>query len=178
MFPGDLRLDQTKKIRPYFACAILRNIKFTPRSYASFIDLQEKLHQNICRRRQLVAIGTHDLDTLKAPFRYEARAPKDIKFAPLNKEKAYTAEELMTIYEVRFARPNKQFIELTLFSPTNIYPNFSTSSVIPPCILLSTTQKIVCYQCLQSSTLSTARLRCTPRTSSSMSLQPIKQNST
>ncbi|KAJ6628759.1 hypothetical protein B0H10DRAFT_2160738 [Mycena sp. CBHHK59/15] len=92
-------LTQTKKIRPFFACAILRNVKFTPRSYASFIDLQDKLHQNICRRRQLVAIGTHDLDTLKAPFRYEARPPKDIKFIPLGKDKAYTAEELMTIYE-------------------------------------------------------------------------------
>ncbi|KAF9451655.1 phenylalanyl-tRNA synthetase [Macrolepiota fuliginosa MF-IS2] len=89
----------TAKIRPLFAGAILRNIKFTPRSYASFIDLQDKLHQNICRRRQLVAIGTHDLDTLKAPFRYEARPPKNIKFTPLNKDQAYTAEELMTVYE-------------------------------------------------------------------------------
>ncbi|KAJ3853564.1 phenylalanyl-tRNA synthetase subunit beta [Lentinula lateritia] len=90
---------ETKQVRPLFACAILRNIKFTPRSYASFIDLQDKLHQNICRRRQLVAIGTHDLDTLKGPFRYEARAPKNIKFAPLNKDQEYTAEELMNLYE-------------------------------------------------------------------------------
>ncbi|KAF9019237.1 phenylalanyl-tRNA synthetase [Hymenopellis radicata] len=90
---------ETQKIRPLFACAILRNITFTPRSYASFIDLQDKLHQNICRRRQLVAIGTHDLDTLQGPFRYEARPPKDIKFAPLNKDTEYTAEELMTVYE-------------------------------------------------------------------------------
>ncbi|KAJ7228532.1 hypothetical protein GGX14DRAFT_613406 [Mycena pura] len=90
---------ETKRIRPYFACAILRNVKFTPLSYASFMDLQEKLHQNICRRRQFVAIGTHDLDTLQPPFRYEARAPKDIQFVPLNKDKAYTAEELMTVYE-------------------------------------------------------------------------------
>ena len=87
---------QTAKIRPYFASAILRNVKFTERSYQSFIELQDKLHQNICRRRQLVAIGTHDLDTLKGPFRYEARPPKDIKFIPLNKDKEYTAEELMT----------------------------------------------------------------------------------
>ncbi|KAJ8086781.1 phenylalanine--tRNA ligase subunit beta [Marasmius tenuissimus] len=90
---------ETAKIRPLFAGAILRNIKFTERSYASFIDLQDKLHQNICRRRQLVAIGTHDLDTLKPPFRYEARPPKNIKFAPLGKDKEYTAEELMTVYE-------------------------------------------------------------------------------
>ncbi|TFK43413.1 phenylalanyl-tRNA synthetase subunit beta [Crucibulum laeve] len=90
---------ETARIRPFFSCAVLRNVTFTPRSYASFIDLQDKLHQNICRRRQLVAIGTHDLDTLKPPFRYEARSPKDIKFAPLGKTQAYTAEELMTLYE-------------------------------------------------------------------------------
>ncbi|KZT19266.1 phenylalanyl-tRNA synthetase [Neolentinus lepideus HHB14362 ss-1] len=90
---------ETKQIRPYFACAILRNLHFTPRSYASFIDLQDKLHQNLCRRRQFVAIGTHDLDTIEAPFRYEARNPKNIKFVPLGKDKEYTAEELMTVYE-------------------------------------------------------------------------------
>ncbi|KZT42883.1 phenylalanyl-tRNA synthetase [Sistotremastrum suecicum HHB10207 ss-3] len=90
---------ETARVRPYFAGAILRNVKFTPRSYASFIDLQDKLHQNICRRRQFVAIGTHDLDTLKPPFRYEARAPEKIKFAPLNKDTEYTADQLMTVYE-------------------------------------------------------------------------------
>ncbi|KAH9077329.1 hypothetical protein EDB83DRAFT_2549113 [Lactarius deliciosus] len=90
---------ETAQIRPYFGCAVLRNVKFTQRSYDSFIDLQDKLHQNICRKRQFVAIGTHDLDTISAPFRYEARPPKDIKFVPLNKTQVYTAEELMTVYE-------------------------------------------------------------------------------
>lgn len=98
--PLHLWVRKTIKVRPYFACAILRNVTFTPRSYASFIDLQEKLHQNLCRRRQLVAIGTHDLDTIKGPFRYEARPPRDIKFVPLGKDLAYNAEELMTLYEV------------------------------------------------------------------------------
>jgi phenylalanyl-tRNA synthetase beta chain len=32
---------------------------------------------------------------------YEARPPKDIKFAPLNKDTEYTAEEMMQLYEVR-----------------------------------------------------------------------------
>ncbi|KAF8517820.1 hypothetical protein JB92DRAFT_2904703 [Gautieria morchelliformis] len=90
---------EVAQIRPYFAGAILRNIQFTPQSYASFIDLQDKLHQNLARRRTLVAIGTHDLDTLRPPFRYEAKPPSGIKFIPLNKDKSYTAEELMTLYE-------------------------------------------------------------------------------
>ncbi|KAI0269130.1 phenylalanyl-tRNA synthetase [Gloeopeniophorella convolvens] len=90
---------ETAQVRPFFGAAVLRNVKFTQRSYDSFIDLQDKLHQNICRKRQFVAIGTHDLDTISAPFRYEAKPPKDIKFVPLNKDQAYTAEQLMTIYE-------------------------------------------------------------------------------
>ena len=55
---------------------------------------------NLCRQRRLVAIGTHDLDTNEGPFRYMCRDPKEIKFAPLNKEQEFTAEELMGVYEV------------------------------------------------------------------------------
>jgi len=79
--------------------AILRNITFTQSAYNSFIDLQDKLHQNICRKRTLVSIGTHDLDTIKGPFTYEALPPKDIKFIPLNQDKEMNAEELFTHIE-------------------------------------------------------------------------------
>lgn len=89
----------TLKVRPYISGAILRNIKFTQASYDSFISLQDKLHQNLARQRTLVAIGTHDMDTIKGPFTYEALSPKDIKFAPLNQTKQMDAEELMQLYE-------------------------------------------------------------------------------
>ncbi|XP_035222020.1 phenylalanine--tRNA ligase beta subunit-like [Stegodyphus dumicola] len=88
----------TAEVRPFAVAAVLRGITFTQSSYDSFIDLQDKLHQNICRRRTLAAIGTHDLDTINGPFIFTAKAPKDIKFCPLNKDKKYTAEELMDIY--------------------------------------------------------------------------------
>lgn len=55
-------------VRPFLVSAVLRNIAFTPASYNSFLDLQDKLHQNICRRRTLVSIGTHDLDSIRGPF--------------------------------------------------------------------------------------------------------------
>jgi len=64
----------------------------------SFIDLQDKLHQNLARKRTLVAIGTHDLDKIKGPFKYGAKPPKDIKFVPLNQVKEFNAEELMELY--------------------------------------------------------------------------------
>lgn len=40
---------QTAAVRPYAVAAVLRNITFTQERYDSFIELQEKLHQNICR---------------------------------------------------------------------------------------------------------------------------------
>lgn len=147
-------------MRPYGVAAVLRNVKFDERNYASFIDLQvrrgapisffthiadslslspsfplyfmplfstlqDKLHQNICRRRTLVAIGTHDLDTIEGPFTYDAKKPEDIVFKPLRvpaekyearvqmfKAKAaaltafphlqfkeYSAKEMMTIFK-------------------------------------------------------------------------------
>lgn len=43
-------LPDTERIRPFVVCAVLRNIKFDAASYRSFIDLQEKLHSNICRK--------------------------------------------------------------------------------------------------------------------------------
>ncbi|KAK7918337.1 Bcfrs1 [Apiospora marii] len=91
--------EDTMKVRPLVAGAILRNITFTQERYDSFIALQDKLHQNLARQRTLVAIGTHDLDTVKGPFTYEALPPQEIKFAPLNQTKEMTAEEMMTFYE-------------------------------------------------------------------------------
>ncbi|CCE62679.1 hypothetical protein TPHA_0D00350 [Tetrapisispora phaffii CBS 4417] len=86
------------QIRPYCASAILRNIKFDAKSYASFIALQDKLHSNLCRNRSLVAMGTHDLDTMQLPVHYRALPPKDIKFVPLNQTKEFNGEELIEFY--------------------------------------------------------------------------------
>ena len=79
----------TAKIRPYVCCATIRNIKLSHEAYNSFLDLQDKLHQNICRRRTLVSVGTHDLDSIKGPFSYEARTPDNIKFKPLFEDKVF-----------------------------------------------------------------------------------------
>ncbi|XP_059803648.1 phenylalanine--tRNA ligase beta subunit isoform X1 [Hypanus sabinus] len=89
---------ETSQVRPHAVAAVLRNITFTKDRYDSFIELQEKLHQNICRKRALVAIGTHDLDTISGPFTYTAQPPSEIKFKPLNQSKEYTAPELMDLY--------------------------------------------------------------------------------
>eukprot|EP00177_Eucheuma_denticulatum_P004484 GFKZ01008153.1.p1 GENE.GFKZ01008153.1~~GFKZ01008153.1.p1 ORF type:complete len:592 (-),score=85.13 GFKZ01008153.1:2014-3789(-) len=92
-------MEEVAEVRPFVFCAVLRGLKMTEAVYQSLIDLQEKLHQNICRRRTLVAIGTHDLDTIKGPYSYEALTPKEIVFVPLAKDKEYDAEALMELYK-------------------------------------------------------------------------------
>jgi phenylalanyl-tRNA synthetase beta chain len=90
---------ETEQVRPYVSASILKNVTFTQERYDSFIALQDKLHANLARNRTLVAIGTHDLDTLQGPFTYEALPPKDIKFTPLNQKQEMNGEELMQFYE-------------------------------------------------------------------------------
>jgi len=85
-------------VRPHVIGAVLRGVTFTKERYDSFIDLQDKLHQNLARKRTLASVGTHDLDTIKGPFKYMAKAPKDIKFVPLNQTKEFTSAELMELY--------------------------------------------------------------------------------
>lgn len=59
--------------------------------------MQDKLHQNLCRQRSLVAIGTHDLGTLQPPFTYEALPPEAISFVPLKQTRSFRADELLTV---------------------------------------------------------------------------------
>jgi phenylalanyl-tRNA synthetase beta chain len=74
----------TRAVRPFVTCAILRNVSLTPDSYQSFLDLQDHLHRNICRRRTLVSVGTHDMDAPVAfPVRYEALPREGFKFRHL-----------------------------------------------------------------------------------------------
>jgi phenylalanyl-tRNA synthetase beta chain len=92
----------TSTIRPFVVCAILRDVTFDEARYKSFIELQDQLHRNLCRQRTLVAIGTHDLDSVKGPFKYDARDPMDIKFVSLThteEGREFDAKELMECYE-------------------------------------------------------------------------------
>jgi len=97
--PQQLILDSSVlSVRPHVIGAVLRGVTFNKARYNSFIDLQDKLHQNLARKRTLASVGTHDLDTIKGPFKYMAKAPTDIKFTPLNQTKDFTSAELMELY--------------------------------------------------------------------------------
>ena len=120
----------TATVRPYVVCAVLRGVKFDKKRYKSFIELQEKLHQNVCRKRTYVAIGTHDLDTLQGPFYYRALAPKDISFVPLTEPeggKCFNGKELMDFYrEDPLCKHLKPYTDIIYDFP--VYPVIYDSS--------------------------------------------------
>jgi phenylalanyl-tRNA synthetase beta chain len=113
----------TDQIRPFVVCAVLRDVTLDEHRYASFIDLQDQLHRNLCRQRTLVAIGTHDLDAVAPPFIYNAEAPEAIEFVPLKPSdgRSFTAPALLEFYETDPAgKPLKPYVPIIKESP--VYP--------------------------------------------------------
>ena len=87
--------ESVRKVRHFACSAALKGVTFTEESLKSFIELQDKLHQNVCRQRTLVTMGTHDMDTVKFPAYYTAEKPEDIVFKALKQEKEMNARELV-----------------------------------------------------------------------------------
>mmetsp|Transcript_17674 Transcript_17674/g.35610 ORF Transcript_17674/g.35610 Transcript_17674/m.35610 type:complete len:614 (-) Transcript_17674:353-2194(-) len=116
--------EPTALIRPFIVCAVLRDCTFDERSYNSFLDLQDRMHHNVCRRRTLVAIGTHDLDTVAPPFRYRALSPEDIpKFVPLNPNDKgeFNGKELVDFYnDKKNNSPLKPYVPI--IEGSSVYP--------------------------------------------------------
>jgi phenylalanyl-tRNA synthetase beta chain len=85
---------QLAGIRPCLGSAIIRNVTFDDESILSIMALQEALHWAVGRGRSKVAIGIHDLDTVKPPFHYIA-SPRSRTFVPLDFQKELTMDEML-----------------------------------------------------------------------------------
>jgi phenylalanyl-tRNA synthetase beta chain len=81
-------------IRPVIGAAVIRGVTFDDESIQSIMSLQESLHWAVGRGRSKVAIGIHDLDTVKPPFRYIA-SPRSRAFVPLDYTESMTMDEIL-----------------------------------------------------------------------------------
>lgn len=81
-------------IRPVLGAAVIRGITFDDESIQSIMSLQESLHWAVGRGRSKVAIGIHDLDTVKPPFSYIA-SPRSRKFVPLDYTEEMSMDEIL-----------------------------------------------------------------------------------
>ena len=72
-----------KDVRPYTACAIVRNLHFDNEKIKEVMDMQEKLHITYGRNRRKAAIGIYPYEKIMAPITFKAENPQDIIFQPL-----------------------------------------------------------------------------------------------
>src|SRR3989338_2218849 len=85
-------------VRPYTACAIVKNLHFDDEKIKEVIDIQEKLHITYGRNRKKVAIGIYPFEKIKTPIRFTAMKPEDIVFRPLDAEKEMNAREILELH--------------------------------------------------------------------------------
>ncbi len=86
-------------IRPYIGFAKIDDVDFTGDKLKYIMDFQENLHWVIGRDRKKVAIGIHNADVVKAPFKYIATDKDANAFVPLEKESEMTPEEILTEHD-------------------------------------------------------------------------------
>ncbi len=87
---------ELENIRPYTACCLVLDIQLTDDKLTKVMDFQEDLHWVLGRDRKKVAIGIHNLDVLKGPFRYLAADPDETSFVPLEMDQKMTLREILT----------------------------------------------------------------------------------
>ncbi len=86
------------KIRPYTACAIVKNLKFDNETIKEVIDIQEKIHRTLGRNRKKIAIGIYPLEKIKLPIYFSAKKPEDIVFMPLDFDKELNARQILRMH--------------------------------------------------------------------------------
>ena len=86
-------------VRPYAVGGIVRGLELEDALLRSLVDLQEKLHLTVGRRRKKVAIGIHDMDKVTPPYTYKAVLPTDVRFTPLGVAQEMDLLEILTKHE-------------------------------------------------------------------------------
>jgi len=87
--------SSVKEVRPHTVCAIIRGLKLDDEKIKELIEVQEKLHVTIGRKRKKVAIGIYPLEKIKLPITFKAIEPDQIKFIPLETEKELSGLEIL-----------------------------------------------------------------------------------
>ncbi len=87
--------SSVKNIRPYTACAIVRGLKFDDDKIKEIVDIQEKMHLTVGRKRKKLAIGIYPLEKIKLPIIFKALEPDKIKFIPLESDREMSGLQIL-----------------------------------------------------------------------------------
>lgn len=86
-------------IRPMIGAAVVKGAKIDEQALLSIMNLQEKLHMTLGRKRVKVAIGIHDLTRVRPPFTYDSYDPTGVAFEPLGKEGDWNLDRILSEHE-------------------------------------------------------------------------------
>lgn len=89
----------TQSVRPFAVGGVVREVELDDTLLRSLVDLQERLHTTMGRKRRKVAIGIHDLDKVSPPFRYKAVKPHEARFVPLGLSREMDLAEILQVHE-------------------------------------------------------------------------------
>lgn len=87
--------SSVKNVRPHTACAIVKGLKFDNDKIKELIEIQEKIHITLGRRRKKLAIGIYPLDKIKLPITFKAMEPDKIKFIPLEMDREMSGLQIL-----------------------------------------------------------------------------------
>ena len=91
-----VKIDSSvKNIRPCTVCAIVRGLKLNDDKIKEIVEVQEKLHTTIGRKRKKVAMGIYPLEKIKLPITYKAMEPDKIRFIPLESNKEMSGLQIL-----------------------------------------------------------------------------------
>ena len=87
--------SSVKDIRPHTACAIISGLKLDDEKIKEIIEMQEKIHATLGRKRKKVAVGIYPLEKITLPIIFKALEPEKIKFIPLEGNKEMSGIEIL-----------------------------------------------------------------------------------
>ena len=87
--------DSVEDVRPHIGGAVVRGLDLSKKKINGLIQLQEKMHETMGRRRDKLAIGLHDLSTVEEPFTYKAVEPEQVSFKPLEYDRHMQLGEIL-----------------------------------------------------------------------------------
>ncbi|MFO7794480.1 MAG: phenylalanine--tRNA ligase subunit beta [Candidatus Nanohaloarchaea archaeon] len=99
---GGLKLEveeSVEEVRPVIGAAVVRDLELDERAINGLIQLQEKIHETLGRRRDKLAIGLHDLSELEPPFTYRAVEPEKVSFTPLEYDRDMDLGQIVDEHE-------------------------------------------------------------------------------
>lgn len=88
-----------ENVRPYIVAGYVENVVVDDTLIKSLMEVQEKLHLTLGRKRKKLAIGIHDARDIRPPFIYKAVAPREIEFIPLGHFEEMNLEDILVRHE-------------------------------------------------------------------------------